>query len=117
MGSYFAIFEVWPFFAVCVSIIVERTYLQRRTRPARVAWGWTTAGNILSAALCVGLLFLIARMRPTFPQLRRTLAPVASDLQYFALFASAALFIVSILITRKPSLPTTPLTQSASSRP
>ena len=105
MREYDALFEVWPFLAVCVSIIVERIYLQRRNRSTRVAWSWTAAGNILSAAICVGLLFLIAEMRPALPQLRRTLAPFNAGLQGFALIASGGLFLLSFLFTRIPSPP------------
>src|SRR3954454_12933729 len=75
MRQHYALFEVWPFVAVCVSILVERWYLQSRTRPEVVKWGWSALGNMLSAALCVGLLFLVVYLRLTFPALRRALIP------------------------------------------
>src|SRR5262245_635604 len=38
----FDFFAVWPFFAVCVSILVERTYLQRYANadPTPIRWSW-----------------------------------------------------------------------------
>ena len=101
MRQYYALFEVWPFFAVCVSIIVERWYLQTRTGPDRVKWGWSAVGNILSAALCVGVLFLTVYLRSAFPGLRRPLTPYNGPLQIFAFVGSAALFVVSFIFTRK----------------
>lgn len=117
MREYYALFEVWPFLAVCVSVLVERTYLQRRTRPTRVAWSWTAVGNILSAALCVGILFLIVELRAAFPHLRRDLAPYTAVLQGFALVGSAGLFVTSFLMTRKPSLTKESLPEPVSAMP
>jgi len=101
MRQYYALYEVWPFLAVCVSILVERWYLQARARPELVGWGWTGLGNILSAALCVGVLFLVVHMRSAFPSLRQTLRPYAGPLQIVAFVGSAALFIVSFVRPRR----------------
>ena len=95
MRQYDAPFVVWPFLAICVSILVERWYLQLRARPNFVKWGWSALGNVLSAALCVGVLFLVVYLRRTFPGLRQTLHPYAGPLQIIAFVGSAALFLVS----------------------
>jgi hypothetical protein len=96
-GNYSAIFEVWPFFAVCVSIAVERWYLQRRARPDIVKWGWTALGNILSAALCVGILYLVVYLRVALPELRYALRPYAWPLHVFAFVGSAILFAFAFM--------------------
>jgi hypothetical protein len=100
LRQYYALFEVWPFLAVCVSIVAERWYLQIRARPAVVTWGWTALGNILSAALCVGVLFLVIYLRAVFPAMRQTLHPYAGPLQVVAFVGSATLFVVSFLRPR-----------------
>jgi hypothetical protein len=104
MRQYYALFEVWPFLAVCVSILVERWYLQSRARPNFVKWGWSALGNILSAALCVGVLFLVVYLRSTFPDLRQTLRPYAGPLQIIAFVGSAVLFAVSFVRPRKKAI-------------
>jgi hypothetical protein len=101
MRQYNALFEVWPFLAVCVSIVVERWYLQSRAHPDVVKWGWAALGNILSAALCVGVLFLVVDLRGAFPELRQTLRPYAGPLQIFAFVGSTALFVASFIRPRK----------------
>ena len=101
MRQYRAMFEVWPFLAVCVSIVVERLYLRRRIRPGASGWGWSALGNILSAAACVGILYSVLYLRSSAPGLRQTLAPYAGSLQALALVGSGALFVVSFIRPRR----------------
>ena len=105
MKRYYALFEEWPFIAVCISILVERWYLQIRLRPDRVKWGWTALGNILSAALCVGILFLVVYLRAEFPGLRRALAPYVVPLWCVAFMGSAVLFVASFILPRRKTTP------------
>jgi hypothetical protein len=94
----------WPLLAVCVSIVIERWYLQRRVRPVRVSWGWTAVGNVVSAALCVGVALLVADLRSHFPGLRGVLHSYVMPLEVFAFVGSAALFVVAFLQPRKRSV-------------
>jgi hypothetical protein len=96
MREYYAPFEVWPFLAVGVSIVVERWYLQARLRPSYVGWGWSALGNILSA----GLLFAVMFLRSALPGWRQALIPYVGPLQILAFVGSAVLFVVSFLKAR-----------------
>ena len=96
-----ALFLVWPFIAVAVSIAVEQAYLARRQRAYRPQWGWTALGNVLSASACVLVLVLVGGLRAKFPQWGRTLAPYHDALQLLAGFGSAALFLIAFFIRAK----------------
>ncbi len=100
----YAIFEVWPFLAVAISIVIERSYLNVKVRERNVAWGWSILGNALSAGLCVGLLFYItyAKDSPAYASLRYALTPITPWLHLFAFISSAALFAYSFRRTRRP---------------
>ena len=98
-----AVFLVWPFVAVGVSAVVERAYLANRVRGGRVGWGWSTAGNIVSAAACVGLLFCVAGLRAACPRLVDLLWPAAWPLWCASLAGSAVLFVIAFAATRTPS--------------
>jgi hypothetical protein len=95
------LFTIWPFFAVGVSILVERTYLQRRLPSVRIAWCWTIAGNVVSAAACVGLLFVTESLRSMLRGYARELEPFNAALNWFAMIASALLVAAAFIRTRK----------------
>lgn len=103
LRDYDALFVVWPFLAVMISIAIERTYLNRRVPGRTVQWGWATLGNLISAALCVGLLFFItyAKADDDFRGLRLALRPHAPWLHAFAAIGSAVLFFYAFTRTRR----------------
>jgi hypothetical protein len=102
-GPNSALFMVWPFVAVAISAIVERSYLAARTRPGRVAWGWIVLGNVLSAATCVGLLFLVVFLRREFWASRLVLAPYQDALHLVAGLGSIGVYVAAFRITRRPA--------------
>ena len=67
-------------------------------------WGWSAVGNILSAAVCVGVLFLVVYLRREFPELRYTLRPYAGPLQIAAFVGSIVLFVLSFIRPRKQTV-------------
>jgi hypothetical protein len=100
-GPNDALFMVWPFVAVALSAIVERSYLAARTRPGRVTWGWIVLGNVLSAAMCVGLLFLVVFLRREFRASRLVLAPCQDALHLVAGLGSIGVYVAAFRITRR----------------
>ena len=56
---------------------------------------WTILANVLSAGMCVALLFLVLYLRQEAPELRRVLTPYRGPLQLFALGGSVVLFIIA----------------------
>jgi hypothetical protein len=119
LHHYYALFAVWPFLAVCVSIVVERAYLRYRRQRFAVRWGWTIAGNVVSAGLCIALLFLVEILQPVLPQLRQALTPYNFGLTLFAFAGSAALFFYSFVPTNRsrPSRFAAPTMLSDPARP
>jgi len=92
-----AMYTVWPFLAVAVSIVVERNYLQRRVSPNVVIWEWTILGNMLSAALCVAILYFIVYLRNAYPAWDHRMRPYAPTIQVITFFGCAAAFAYSFL--------------------
>jgi hypothetical protein len=96
-----AFFVAWPVLAVCLSSIIERQYIARRIHSKAMSWGWTAAGNVVSAAVCVGVLFLVLRLREADPALATALRPYSASLNLVAGIGSLATFVVSFVATRQ----------------
>ena len=96
------VFTVWPFVAVAVSILVERTYLSIRTSEFHPKWRWIIVGNVLSAGACIGLLMLVTYLREAQPGLQFLLMPYRTTLLVFAAAGSVALIAAAFAKTREP---------------
>ncbi len=101
-SSDMALVLLWPFVAVAVSTVVERGYIGSRLRTGGLGWGWSAAGNVVSAASCVVLLFCVAGLRDGCPQLVAFLRPAVWPLWWASFGGSAVLFVVSFVATRRP---------------
>jgi hypothetical protein len=93
-----AFFVAWPLLAVCLSSVIERAYIARRMGSGGVSWGWAAAGNVLSAAVCVGTLVAVGWLRTNRPGLRLLVQPYAPALNILALAGSCAVFGLAFFV-------------------
>jgi hypothetical protein len=105
-----AFFLAWPAVAVACSIVIERTYVARRAGAgaSNVSWVWSAVGNIVSAAICVAILFAVVSIRETHPEIAHAVTPVNTELTVIAFGGSAALFVASFIVPRKRRAGATP---------
>ena len=96
-----AFFLAWPLLAVCLSSVIERAYIARRLGSRGVSWAWAAAGNVLSAAVCVGMLVAIGWLRTNRPGLRLLVQPYALAMNILALVGSCAVFAFAFFVTRR----------------
>ena len=60
---------IWPFLAVGLSIVTERTCLDAQSSNNDISWSTVAAANIVSAVVCIFVMILAASIREVTPQL------------------------------------------------
>jgi hypothetical protein len=94
-----AFFIAWPIVAVFCSVLIERMYIASRS--PRLSWAWTAAGNILSAGICVAILFSVVWVRARYPGAARVVRPYNTPLNVLALAGSAIVYVISFVVPRR----------------
>lgn len=94
-----AFFIAWPIIAVICSILIERMYIASRS--PRLSWAWAAAGNILSAAICVAILFSVVWIRERYPEAARVVRPYNTPLNVLAFVGSGIVFVTSFIVPRR----------------
>ena len=90
---------IWPFAAWGISVVSERQYMQMRNRPRRVAWGPVTAGNVVSAAVSIGILIFVVWLRGLVPRMCDALREYEDVMTVVVALGSLVLFVASFVAT------------------
>lgn len=91
---------VWPIVALAISIFVEGGYLYLCNPTGFQKPWWIVAGNVFTAAVCVGIMFFVAWAREQYMDESRSLAPYEQGLSIFAGVASICVFLWSFVAAR-----------------
>lgn len=89
---------LWPFVAIFISIVVERTYLALINRPQFVRWNWIIAANLCSVGACFGVLVLEATITYHFEGLRYSAESIEIPLTMFATVSCLLVFLFAFIM-------------------
>jgi hypothetical protein len=101
LGSLAVLFVVSSVLSVAVSTIAEGLYLAERQEPNESFWKWIAIGNIWSAAVSIGLFFLIQYLGKRYPDLPHEPRSAEAYLYYVAFGGSAIIIVFAFWRTRQ----------------